>query len=379
VFLGGGIEFVIRHLFVMAGVASLAVSAPALADRGHGRGGHGRDAARVDDGGGHGRGARGGARHDLRADRRGGDRRDHRRRLSERQRDVERAIQDERRLVRQVRLERARDDDRRVVREARREDRRSGRDDRLSLREVRREDRRDWRGWATRPVILRDAAFAPVRRSPFRPLVVADRRCPPGLARQNAFCLPPGQVRRAQHIGRRLPMASWDYNVPARYRYRFADDEDSFWRYGNDGAVYRFDRGTGLVSSIVPLTSTGLMLGEPLPLGYDVYNVPLAYRSSYADGAEHLYRYDDNAIFRVDRGSMLVDGIVALLAGGAGGLGGLGIGDLLPSGYDAYNVPLDYRDTYQDTDEAMYRYADGSIYQVDPQTRLIESVISLLA
>jgi hypothetical protein len=46
--------------------------------------------------------------------------------------------------------------------------------------------------------------------------------------------------------------------------------------------------------------------------------------------------------------------------------------------YDAYNVPLDYRDTYYDTDDAMYRYADGSIYQVDPTSRLIESVISLL-
>jgi hypothetical protein len=61
-----------------------------------------------------------------------------------------------------------------------------------------------------------------------------------------------------------------------------------------------------------------------------------------------------------------------------GGLGGLGVGDLLPSGYDAYNVPLDYRDTYYDTPDAMYRYADNSIYQVDPQSRMIEEVISLL-
>ena len=45
-----------------------------------------------------------------------------------------------------------------------------------------------------------------------------------------------------------------------------------FYRYGNDGLVYRFDRANSLVSSVIPLMSSGLFLGEPLPLGYDVYN-----------------------------------------------------------------------------------------------------------
>ena len=69
---------------------------------------------------------------------------------------------------------------------------------------------------------------------------------------------------------------------------------------------------------------------------------------------------------------------MALLTGGTNGLGGLGVGDRLPAGYDVYNVPFDYRDRYADSNDAWYRYADGSIYEVDPQTRLIESVISLL-
>ncbi|MGZ8282953.1 MAG: hypothetical protein ACXWUN_08400 [Allosphingosinicella sp.] len=185
-------------------------------------------------------------------------------------------------------------------------------------------------------------------------------------------------MRRARHIGQPLAIAGWNYNVPQRYRYRFIDGDRYFYRYGNDGAVYRFNRGTNLVSSVIPLTSSGLAFGEPLPLGYEVYNLPLAYRPFYPDTADQLYRYDDNAIYRVNSDNMLVEGIAALLTSGAGGLGGLGIGDMLPSGYDAYNVPLDYRDTYHDTDESMYRYADGSIYEVDPQTRLIESVISLL-
>lgn len=269
-----------------------------------------------------------------------------------------------------------------MVRQARDERRvmRTARDDRRELRRSAAADRRDWRQWMERRSGFGnrfDDDFGRFRDDRGRRLAIGPAGCPPGLARQNAFCLPPGQLRRAQLIGQRLPIARLGYNVPERYRYRFADDDRFFYRYGNDGAVYRFDRASGLVSSVIPLASSGLFLGEPLPIGYDVYNVPIAYRSFYADGDDHLYRYADNAIYRVDAESMLVEGIVALLTG-SGGLGGLGLGDALPSGYDVYNVPFEYRDTYYDTDESMYRYADGAIYQVDPETRLIESVISLL-
>ena len=74
----------------------------------------------------------------------------------------------------------------------------------------------------------------------------------------------------------------------------------------------------------------------------------------------------------------MVDGVAALLTSGVGGLGGLGVGDRLPLGYDVYNVPLDYRDRYVDGPDSWYRYADGSIYQVDPETQLIQAVISML-
>ncbi len=36
------------------------------------------------------------------------------------------------------------------------------------------------------------------------------------------------------------------------------------------------------------------------------------------------------------------------------------------AGYNTYNVPYAYRDTYMDTPTAMYRYNNGYIYQVDP-------------
>ena len=62
--------------------------------------------------------------------------------------------------------------------------------------------------------------------------------------------------------------------------------------------------------------------------------------------------------------------MVALLTGQ-----NLGVGQMLPAGYDAYNVPYAYRDRYYDTADSWYRYNDGTIYQVDPQTRMIQAVI----
>ena len=369
-----------RKLMLLAGAAALGLSMPVLAKeqgrgggRGHGQAAHaerhGGGQARAERGRGHGKQARDerrGRDHDVRvAQGRGNDRAE--RRLNREERRVERAIQQERRIVRE-----ARGDERRLQR--------GGRDaERRLIREARIDDRRNWRGWTERRLALRDRFDDDlVRFREGRRLAIGPAGCPPGLARQNAFCMPPGQLRKAQLIGQRLAIARLGYNIPERYRYRFVDDDRFFYRYANDGTIYRFDRATGLVSWVIPLRSTGLFLGEPLPLGYDVYNVPFAYRRFYPDTSDYLYRYDGNAIYRVNVESMLVDSIVALLTGGPSGLGGLGIGDRLPLGYDVYNVPLDYRDTYYDTDDWMYRYADGSIYQVDPETRLIEAVISLL-
>lgn len=362
-----------RKLILLAGVAALTASLPVVAKENPGRGkGGGQNAERSHDGhgGGHGKAQRrqGDDRPQARANRgRGGEPRAERGARQQEQR-VERAIRQERQTVRQARQEQRSAE--RQVREARRDDR----------RDVRR-DSRDWRGWSERRLVAADRFNDDLprwRESRSRRLAVGSAGCPPGLARQNAYCMPPGQLRKARLIGQRLSFSNLSYNVPERYRYRFADSDRFIYRYGDDGSIYRFDRGSGLVSSVIPILSSGLFLGEPMPLGYDVYNVPLAYRSHYQDSSDYLYRYDDSAIYRVDQESNLVDGIVALLTGGVGGLGSLGVGDMLPTGYDAYNVPLDYRDTYYDSDESLYRYADGNVYQVDPQTQLIEAVISLL-
>lgn len=194
--------------------------------------------------------------------------------------------------------------------------------------------------------------------------------CPPGLDRKDNGCLPPGQAKKL--LGSRLQRSFADSLVPQAYRSWYRDDADHLYRAG-DGFIYRVDRGSNLVDGIIPLFGNGYYApGDAWPDPYNFYNVPYQYRSLYSDTSDYRYRYGDGAIYRVGTGSNTVDAIVALLAGD------LGVGQRLPMGYDAYNVPLAYRDRYADSSDAWYRYNDGYIYQVDPKTRLISAVINAI-
>jgi hypothetical protein len=234
----------------------------------------------------------------------------------------------------------------------------------------------------------------------------------------------------AYSVGNQLPFyQSSYYNVPWGYNSLYYDTPDSYYRYG-DSAIYQVDPTTQLIAGIVALlTGQSLGIGQMLPMGYDVYNVPYAYRSNYYDTDDMWYRYDDGyiygvdprtrliqsqypvyngyavgqpwpayagydydvpgyyddlyydqpnydyrfasgGIYQVDPATQLVTALVALVTGQ-----NFAVGQPLPVGYDAYNVPFAYRDDYYDNDDNWYRYADGRIYQVDPRTRLIERVI----
>lgn len=166
----------------------------------------------------------------------------------------------------------------------------------------------------------------------------------------------------------------YGYYLPSRYRSLYVDDDDYSYRYLDDGYVYRVDRDDGALTALLPLLGGGFAVGQPLPLGYGVYNVPLQYRDVYYDTGDAYYRYGDRAIYRVDPATSLIQGVVALLTGTQ-----LGVGSRLPMGYDVYNVPLGWRDRYYDRPDAWYRYADGYIYEVDPTTRLITAAIDAIA
>ena len=249
--------------------------------------------------------------------------------------------------------------------------------------------------------------------------------CPPGLASKG--CMPPGQA--AKWVGQPL-VAATRFGalepLPRSFNNLYWDNDDYYYRYGG-GYVYRVDRGDNLIAAMIPLFG-GAMIGQPLapyyvnpyrpsyfgafypnspydcyrngygyvyetdcvtglvedviptygygygvgqllPASYSYYNLPYQYRSYYADNDNYYYRYAPGAIYRVDSGTALITAVAALLTGG------LTVGQPLPLGYSAYNVPLAYRTTYYDTPDMWYRYDNGYVYSVDPRSRLVTAVV----
>jgi hypothetical protein len=254
--------------------------------------------------------------------------------------------------------------------------------------------------------------------------------CPPGLAKKNNGCMPPGLARQqigtviptalrssllplslrdywrddddyyyrydyddgylyrvnrdnnliasllplfggGYTLGQSFPYQSSSYFMPSYYQPFYQDSADSWYRY-NDGYVYAIDPYTGMIDNIIPTYDYGYGVGQMLPTSYSYYNLPYPYRSYYTDNDDYYYRYAPGAIYQVDRDSQLISAVVSLLTGG------FGVGQQLPMGYDAYNVPYAYRSQYYDTPDNWYRYNNGYIYQVDPTSRLITAVIDAI-
>ncbi|GGD98551.1 hypothetical protein GCM10011515_17990 [Tsuneonella deserti] len=189
--------------------------------------------------------------------------------------------------------------------------------------------------------------------------------CPPGLAKKNNGCLPPGLAKdRNDYRDYRS-----DYYRPSWFGY----DAPRDGRYYYDaGYLYRVnDRGS--VLGYLPLLGGALSVGNPWPSYYEPVPVPDYYSQYYNLGPVNSYRYADDVLYRVDPQSNMITSIAALLTGDQ-----FAVGQPMPAGYDIYNVPYGYRDQYYDTPQANYRYADGYVYQVDPKTQLIAAVIQLL-
>ena len=78
--------------------------------------------------------------------------------------------------------------------------------------------------------------------------------CPPGLAKKNNGCMPPGQAKKLYNIGQRFPVGYgnvWNYNqIPPvlRQQYGFAPNDNYY--YG-DGYIYRVDPKTMLIQQAV--------------------------------------------------------------------------------------------------------------------------------
>lgn len=189
--------------------------------------------------------------------------------------------------------------------------------------------------------------------------------CPPGLAKKNNGCLPPGQARKLGGIGdggtRWLRYSNW-----------FGGNRGDDWRY-DGGNAYRIDPATGLVRGIVPLLGGSLFGGNTWPQSYTDYQVSPYYARYYGSGLTDGVRYADGAIFRVDPETRMIGSIAGLLTGDS-----WNVGSPAPQGYQLYNVPYNYRDRYADTGSSSYRYNDGYVYQIDPTTQLVRQVIELV-
>ncbi|MCY7339462.1 MAG: hypothetical protein LH465_05855 [Sphingomonas bacterium] len=324
-----------------AGAAAIALSAPTLADPGgnKGKGGgdrHGQSAKR--DGGGHAKSAA------VRTEHRGGG------------------------ALRVAKNDRGRGEDKQRVRDDHRGNNvvRIKGNDRGQLR-----DRNDDRDYARLSNRDDDRRLARVNYNDDYRRGLSNG-CPPGLAKKNNGCLPPGQAKKL--VGGLLPAGIRSGMLEGPYSQWYRDDDRYYYR--NDGDyIYRVNRQGGLIDALIPFASRDYgyyPVGMNYPVDYNSYNVPYQYRSFYPDGGDYNYRYGNNAIYQVNPQTNAIQSIVALLAGD------LSVGQQMPSNYGVYNVPLDYRDRYYDSPDAMYRYNDGYIYRADPKTQLITAVIDAI-
>ena len=145
--------------------------------------------------------------------------------------------------------------------------------------------------------------------------------CPPGLDKKDNGCLPPGQARK--FLGSRLQQSYANSLVPYEYRRWYPDDKNYFYRYGDNSIFRVSRSNDLIDGIIPLFGNAGYgggyyAMGDTWPQSYDFYNVPYQYRDYYADTSDYRYRYGDGAIYRVNSGSGVVDGIVALLAGDLG-------------------------------------------------------------
>jgi hypothetical protein len=182
-----------------------------------------------------------------------------------------------------------------------------------------------------------------------------DRDCPPGLARKNNGCLPPGQVGRDDRDGRwgdndRRGTAEWidrnrdGFDDRDLNRDRRIDDRE--WRLAGD----RYDRDDDRYDRD----------GDRYDRDDDRYE---------RDGDRYERddeRYEDRAPARGGIG-----GVIDNILGG----GTLRVGQRVSGNLGA--VPYEYRSQYRDGNGVYYRSDGRSIYQVDARTDTVLRVYSM--
>ncbi len=73
------------------------------------------------------------------------------------------------------------------------------------------------------------------------------KSCPPGLAKKQNGCLPPGLAKGRWAVGQRLPEAYRNQYIPREYRDRYTQGTYRYY----DGHVYRIDPRTFVVQEVL--------------------------------------------------------------------------------------------------------------------------------
>lgn len=186
--------------------------------------------------------------------------------------------------------------------------------------------------------------------------------CPPGLAKKNNGCLPPGQAKQYRDDRFGYDYRPALFGIPLRTRTDFG--------YYN-GYLVPVNASSGL--AYIPLLGGALGVGQLWPQSYPSLQLADWQQDYYGFDDPRDYRYADNVVYQVDPDTSAIESVVALLTGND-----FAVGQAMPAGYDIYNVPGAYQDRYYDTDDALYRYADGQVLEIDPTTMVIQQIIELI-
>lgn len=199
--------------------------------------------------------------------------------------------------------------------------------------------------------------------------------CPPGLAKKGTGCLPPGQAKKI--VGTSLAAAALGLSpLGGPYRSWYRDNDDFFYRWDDD-YIYRIRRDGDLIDALFPYANRDFYY-YPVGAPYPDYFNYYNVPFQY----QSFYPNGGDYWYRYGDGAIyMVDPETRMIQGIAALLTGnpLAVGQPLPPAYGVYNVPLGFRDTYYDTPDSWYRYNDGYIYRVDPATMLVTAVINAIA
>lgn len=185
--------------------------------------------------------------------------------------------------------------------------------------------------------------------------------CPPGLARKNNGCLPPGLAKQDRDRFLGYEYRPTLFGIPLRTRADYVYYDGYLVPANGSGLPY------------IPLLGGALAVGQMWPQAYPTLELADWQRGYFGFEDPRDYRYADNVVYRINPETAAIQAVAALLTGND-----FVVGQRMPLGFDVYNVPGPYQARYYDTEDALYRYADGRVYQIDPKTMLIAQAIDLV-